>query len=331
MVNYPDILLESIRSVILGGMIFFLWVEGKKRRKLSRKGWNFILAGLLLLLFGSILDISDEIPALNPLAWGEPILEKMIGEAGGFLLLAFGLLRWIPTVTQLEESEAALRNSQTTLRNLAGKLIYTNEEERRKVARELHDDFVQRLAALAIEVGNMEKNGLSVPEPLRERIGEIRGEIVKLSEDIQNTSRQLHPSILEDLGLVGAIESACARFSEREGIQVEFSSRNVPRNLPRDISLCLYRIFQESMRNIAKHSGARNIQVFLREEDRMVCLTIRDSGVGFELSRVRGKGGLGLASMEERVRLVLGKLSIDSRPGEGTTIEVRAPVSEQME
>ncbi len=261
----------------------------------------------------------------------EAFLEKMIGEAGGFLLLAFGLLRWIPTVTQLEESEAALRNSQTTLRNLAGKLIYTNEEERRKVARELHDDFVQRLAALAIEVGNMEKNGLSVPEPLRERIGEIRGEIVKLSEDIQNTSRQLHTSILEDLGLIEAIESACARFSEREGIQVEFSSRNVPRNLPRDISLCLYRIFQESMRNIAKHSGARNIQVFLREEDRMVCLTIRDSGVGFEPSRVRGKGGLGLASMEERVRLVLGKLSIDSRPGEGTTIEVRAPVSEQME
>lgn len=226
----------------------------------------------------------------------------------------------------LQRSEAALRKSHLELQGLAGKLISAHEEERRKVARELHDDITQRLASLAIELGKLEQDRVSGSSSLEGRIGDPQKRMVKLADDIQGVSRQLHPSILDDLGLVDAIESECSRFSEREGIRTRFLPESIPEELLKNVSLCLYRVTQEGLRNIAKHSRAREVNVSLSAEARCIQLQIRDSGIGFVPSRVRGRGGLGLASMEERVRLIEGDISVHSRPEKGTTIKVRAPL-----
>ena len=144
--------------------------------------------------------------------------------------------------------------------------------------------------------------------------------------DIHRISRQLHPSILEDLGLADAIESECTRFSEQERIQVNFKREYFSERLPKEVSLCIYRIAQEGLRNVAKHAHAKEVHIRLVGTNGSLFLSIRDSGVGFDTAGLEGKRGLGLASMEERVRLIRGSLSIYSEPGHGTTIEVRAPL-----
>ncbi|MEE9143634.1 MAG: ATP-binding protein, partial [Candidatus Binatia bacterium] len=143
-------------------------------------------------------------------------------------------------------------------------------------------------------------------------------------------SRQLHPSILDDLGLVDAIASECVRFKETEGISVRFKSENIPEGLSKEISLCLYRVTQESLRNMAKHSQAKRAHVKLTGAKGDLILSVRDSGIGFSRNGVRGKAGLGLASMEERVRLIQGHLSIRSNPGKGTIIKVQVPIAEEI-
>ncbi len=227
----------------------------------------------------------------------------------------------------LRESEATLRRKQKDIQDLAGKLLTAQEEERRRLAREMHDDLTQRLAVLAIEAGKLEgqleSSGGGVPEKLRD----MKEQMVKVAADVHAISRQLHPSILDDLGLVSAIESECTSFSEREGIRVKYESKNVPAVLPKDVALCIYRIIQESLRNIAKHAQTREAHVILTGNDGGIHLSIKDTGIGFHPAQGRGKPGLGLASMEERVRLIQGDLSVQSRPGQGTVIEVRVPLT----
>jgi PAS domain S-box-containing protein len=229
---------------------------------------------------------------------------------------------------KLQQSEAALRRSHRTLQDLAGKLLTAQEEERRHLARELHDDLTQRLAAIAIEAGKLEQRAAPVGEELTIGLGRIRAEVAGISEDVHDISRRLHPSILEDLGLVDAIASECRTFSDREGIAVEFSPENVGAQLPRELSICLYRVVQEGLRNIAKHSRTETASVALHRDNGQVRLTIRDSGIGFDKADLKGRTGLGLASMKERVRLIEGRFSVSSRPGQGTTIDVRAPLIE---
>lgn len=228
--------------------------------------------------------------------------------------------------TELQESQTALQKSHEELQRLTGSLLSAQEDERRRLARELHDDLTQRLAVLAIEAGKMEQQFDTSPDLIRERLPAMKDQIVALSTDIHRISRQLHPSILDDLGLVDAIKSLCTGFSEQEGIPVEFTPENLPEDLTNDLSLCLYRITQESLRNIAKHAQAQEARVTLAGNNGSVLLSIQDSGVGFDLAQARRKPGLGLASMEERVRLIQGSLSVQSEPARGTTIEVRAPL-----
>jgi PAS domain S-box-containing protein len=227
----------------------------------------------------------------------------------------------------LHKSESALRKSQDRLRFLAGKLMSVQEEERRLLAREMHDDLTQRLALLAIETGKLEQQLKSQPQQFQDKIGQVKDQIIKLSADVHNISRQLHPSIINDLGLVDAIKSECASFSNREEIKIKYESINIPDAIPNDIALCIYRIMQESLRNIAKHAKVKRAEVSLVGRDNGIHLCIRDNGVGFDRAAVYSKGGLGLASMEERVRLIQGELSIQSRPGEGTVVELWVPLS----
>lgn len=227
----------------------------------------------------------------------------------------------------LRASEAALRMREREYRELAGKLLTAQEEERRRLAREMHDDLSQRLAVLAIDAGKLERqlasSGGQVPEKLRE----MREGMVKLSADVHAISRALHPSILDDLGLKEAIESECASFSEREGIAVTFEPNDVSVSVPKDVALCIYRITQEGLRNIAKHARADDAHVGLTAVDGTLVLSINDGGTGFDPAQARERGGLGLASMHERVRLIDGDLRVDSQPGQGTMIEVRVPLS----
>ena len=225
------------------------------------------------------------------------------------------------------ESEKILRQNESDLRGLAGRLIYAQEEERRHLARELHDDLAQRLAVLAIDVGRIEQHLMDPPAPVREELREMKDGIIRISQDVHSVSRQLHPSILDDLGLIKAVESECSSVSRREGIEIAFNHENIPRFIAKDVSLSLYRIIQEGLRNISKHACAEHISVSLKGLDHDVLLSVHDDGIGFDLAEVKEKPGLGFSSMRERARLIHGEFSIQSQPKKGTVLTVRAPLT----
>jgi PAS domain S-box-containing protein len=227
----------------------------------------------------------------------------------------------------LREREAALRASQDDLRRLAGKLLFAEEEERRRVARELHDDFTQRLAVLAIEAGKLERELSALGGSANKKMATFREQMVQLSTDVHRLSRRLHPTILDDLGLVKALEAECVRFSQQEAIDVGFVARDVTDALAKETALSLYRVVQESLRNVVKHAGTKEARVSLIGDGNMVHLSVEDDGVGFDPSLAREKGGLGLASMEERMRLMGGKFLIESAQGRGTLITVEVPLT----
>jgi PAS domain S-box-containing protein len=231
----------------------------------------------------------------------------------------------------LKESEAALRRSQKDLRKLAGTLISAQEEELRRLSRELHDDLTQRLAVLAIEAGKLElqMNDVwqSLPGPVQ-KISQIKEQLIRISEDVHRISRQLHPTILDDLGLVRAIESECAVLMGRENVEIIFRNEDVPVSISNEIALCLYRIVQEGLKNVLTYSRAKNCEILLKGAESTLCLAVSDNGVGFDPLEVRNKPGLGLSSMRERAQLVRGDFSIDTRPGKGTTIRVCVPLKE---
>lgn len=230
-------------------------------------------------------------------------------------LLIFGLL----------VQRARRHRAEREAVDLSGRLITAHEDERRRIARELHDDLTQRLARLAIDAAQMEKG--RAPAAGDSGAHGVRDELVRLSEDVHALSYRLHPSMLDDLGLKDALQAECERIMRRESVKVELSLADVPHNLPPSIALCLFRIAQEALRNVTRHSGARKVAVQLSLEDGQVHLAVVDDGQGFDPEQARQRASLGLASMRERVRLVGGRLEIDSAPGRGTRVEAWVPVS----
>jgi PAS domain S-box-containing protein len=259
---------------------------------------------------------------------GKPYFNQN-GEPDRLLGVSLDITRRKHMEEALRENEKILKNSQKDLRKLAGRLISTKEEELRRLSRELHDDLTQRLAVLAIEAGKLELHFFeecSPPESIQ-KVSEIKEQLIKISEDVHRISRQLHPTILDDLGLVRAIEAECAALGRRAGIKINFTSQNVPERLPADVPLCLYRIVQEGLNNCICHSGAPICNLILKGSKNKVSLTVKDTGKGFDPDEVREKQGLGLSSIRERVQLVGGNLKIDSQPGQGTSIHVSIPLS----
>ena len=222
----------------------------------------------------------------------------------------------------LQASETALRASQTQLQGLAAGLLAAQEEERAHVARELHDDISQKLAAL-----NLEAESVLRKEPGDD--GKLRGELTRLSHrlrgilrDVEQTAYRLHPSSLDHLGLSVALKSYCADFAKQNGIDTRCTERNLPRAIPARLGLTIYRVVQEALRNVAKHSGTRRATVSVAGKNGTIMLSIKDSGRGFDPSRSK-KRGLGLISMEERVRQAGGTFTMKSTPGKGVHIDVR--------
>jgi len=216
------------------------------------------------------------------------------------------------------------KRAEEALRGLSRRLIRAHEEERARLARDLHDDVTQRLARLAIDAGQAERgpDESSRAETMRS----VRDGLVSLSEDVHALSYRLHPSVLEDLGLAEALKAECERFSRQESVPTEVEVGLAPAFIPPESALCLFRVAQEALRNVARHARARRVEVSVRPLDDGLQLAIVDDGIGFETALQRDRPSLGLASMRERVDLLGGELDIESAPGQGTTILVWLPL-----
>jgi PAS domain S-box-containing protein len=230
-------------------------------------------------------------------------------------------------ITKMKEQGLAVLRYQHELRALTARLTSAQESESKRLARELHDVFSQKLAVLGMEVSALEQSPPASRNALSGSLRQIAAQIGGLAGDIHQMSRQLHPTILDDLGLAAALNNECAAFAEQHGIPVHFTSVGLDDRLPEDVSLCLYRVAQECLRNVGKHAAAAEVRISLAAGPGEVTLRIEDFGDGFELQDVKGKGGLGLVSMDERVRLVNGSFRIQSAPGQGTCVEVRVPLA----
>lgn len=225
-----------------------------------------------------------------------------------------------------KQNETALLRYQQELQALTARLIEAQEADSKYLARELHDVFSQRLAALGMEMGALAQRIEGSTGQLSKHLLEFTGQLGALAKDIHRISRQLHPGILDDLGLAAALRSECLTFSEQYGIRAAFDSGKALPEVPDDVSLCLYRIAQECLRNVGKHAAAAQVRVNLSGSQDEIALEIADSGHGFDAAEIKRNGGLGLVSMEERARLVNGTLSIRSQPGKGTSVKVCVPV-----
>jgi PAS domain S-box-containing protein len=216
--------------------------------------------------------------------------------------------------------------AEEALSTVSQKLIEAQEQERSRLARELHDDINQRMGLLAVSLDRIKRNVPSSAVQFEQQIDEARKQVADIAQDVQTVSDRLHTPKLAILGLTAAAKSLCREFSELHRVQIECRSEGVPKELPRRVSLSLFRVLQEALQNAAKHSGSRHFRVALTGGVNKVELTVHDSGRGFELEEaIRGRG-LGLTSMRERLKLVDGRLSIDTHPQRGTTLHAQVPL-----
>jgi two-component system CheB/CheR fusion protein len=242
------------------------------------------------------------------------------GGMSGMILLA------IEDITEQETISEALRESQRRQTDLTAGLLTAQEEERRRISRELHDNLNQRLAL--VEMG-LDKLKQAQPKSQSKIVGELdqlRAYTAEISEIIVNMARQLHPSTIGLLGLSVTLASYCKEFEKLQGTEVRFTESRVPESLPEEVALNLFRVTQEALQNIAKHSLANSVSVSLAGVDGSIRLTIKDDGKGFDPDSAKSKGGLGLISMSERARLIGGTLSVTSKPRAGASVELLVPV-----
>jgi signal transduction histidine kinase len=273
------------------------------------------LAELMMDALERACQTDDMIVVEYELALDEPrAFEARIVQAGTDRLLSI--------VRDVTESKRALELN----RDLARRLIVRQEIERQRIARELHDDVSQRIALLNVEIDKISTQVVS--EESRARLRTLSTQVRDIANDVHHISYALHPSWLETLGLVAALQSLCRDASKQRNLQVAFTHGSIPTSVDANISLCLYRIVQEALHNVARHSDAREAQVSVTCDERRIALQIADSGVGFDPRHIRS-AGMGLASMRERVAVLRGQLAINAAPGAGTRITVHIPLGSQ--
>ena len=219
------------------------------------------------------------------------------------------------------------KHAEEALANLSGRLIEAQDEERKRIARELHDDYNQRVATmLALDLEQLADDVGDSSGETSQKFHELFDRVSELGADLHSLSHRLHSSTLESLGLVVGLEALCKEFAKQQGMQVDFVHENISRGVPADAALCMFRITQEALRNIKRHSGANWAEVRLEQQDRRLHLSVSDHGRGFNSNKPPAERGIGIHSMEERLRLLGGKLEIQSRPMEGTRIDAWLPL-----
>jgi len=215
--------------------------------------------------------------------------------------------------------------AEEALSSVNRRLIAAHEEERAWIARELHDDICQRVAFLGIELTQIKQDLPRHDAELRARLKEVWQHTAEINNEIHSLSHHLHSSKLEYLGIVEAAKGFCQEFAEQQKVEIDFYHQDIPQGLPKEVSVCLFRVLQEALRNAVKHSGARYFEVELRATPDEVHLRVRDRGVGFDPRTAMSKHGIGLVSMQERLKLVKGRIDFESAPNRGATVYARVP------
>src|SRR5271157_505468 len=321
---------------IVGGYVVSFAEQGKIAAQLTAK----ILEGSkptdLPIVAGSSVYMFDwkqmkrwnlsegRLPAGSVVLNREPTLWE---RAKWILLVAFSIILGLAALAAyLMYKQKQLKAARIEQMRLTGMLINAQEQERGRLAAEIHDDFSQRLAVLSL---GLETAAEGIPESMQEtnrQMDELMESAAELGADLHTLSHRLHSSTLERLGLVAGVGAFCKEFTAQQGTQVEFSHQDVPRSVSPDVALCLFRIVQEGLRNVQKHSGAAHARVGLEAVDGVLHLCISDDGAGFDAKDGADRQGLGVWSMQERARLVGGGFEIHSKKQNGTTIDVWTPI-----
>jgi PAS domain S-box-containing protein len=252
-----------------------------------------------------------------------------------------GKVRWIHSRGKVESVNGArlirgaivdvtkLKMAEEAIHELSGKLMGAQEKERARLARELHDDLSQSIALISIQLATLRNDPKDLAY-VKDRLDQFVSNVERLSVDVHRISHELHPARLT-LGLETALRGFCRELSAAHPLEIDFEAENLTRNLPKDISLCLFRVTQESLQNVIKHSGAASARVRVKLENGEVRLSVSDNGKGFDSSATKAKEALGLISIDERVRAVKGHAKVVSAVGAGTKIEVHVPVGNDSE
>jgi signal transduction histidine kinase len=217
------------------------------------------------------------------------------------------------------------KQAQEALTSVSYRVIEAEEQERRRIAKDLHENVGQSLTMLTLAIEQLKRDSLNaIDAPVR--IDAVWKQSLEVLNNIKTLAHELYSPRLEYLGIAGVMKSFCADFGEQNEVEVDFKSEGLPSCIEADVSLCLFRVLQEALHNAVKHSGARQFDGQLWATSDEIHLTVRDRGLGFDVAKARKAGGLGLNRMQERLKLVRGSLSIDSQPHRGTTIHARAPL-----
>jgi two-component system CheB/CheR fusion protein len=312
-------------------------------RPISDINFNFNLPNLLELLTGVIRDLEPKSIELRDNSGRSHSLRirpyrTEDDRIDGVVMVLVDVETGRKYVDDLSPDQSAYRQTMAMLeleskgdreklRKLAAGLIETQEEERRRVSRELHDELNQRLALLEMNIDRMQKKATS-PKETQEYLRTFREAINALSLDLRRIAHNLHPAILDDLGLVVAVESYIEDLRMADGINVRFVHQDMPGSLPPSAAICAYRLVQEALRNVVKHAGVKQAHVSIQGHKSALEVVITDGGRGFDPNEVRSRGGLGLTGMAERVRLTGGTITVTSSFGKGARIEARIPFPE---
>lgn len=289
-----------------------------------------VLDGIESVLAGNQPIFSTEYPCHSPEEerWFQMRVKPLKG-ARGVVISHTDISEQVRLARSLERHVLLLDEKREELEFLSGKLIQSQEQERQRIACDLHDDFNQRLAGLAVDLEMLERGPAEIPESVSERLSEIREQLGRLSDDLHGLAYTLHPSLLEHIGLEAAIQEHVAQFAKRTGLPVTFTAREVPESLSPDLATCLFRVMQESLQNVSKHAQTTDVTVKLSGSPKGIGLSVRDTGKGFDMDgKARERDGLGLVSMQERVRLLGGLLRIHSKLGGGTKVCAWIPRSQ---
>jgi PAS domain S-box-containing protein len=233
---------------------------------------------------------------------------------------------FVSDISKRRADEQELRHRGEELRHLAGRLMTAQDDERRRIARDLHDDLTQKLAYLSMDIGKVATKPSA--QTLSAELRPLQLRAAEAADTVRQISHELHPSILDDIGLEAALEQYCEEFEKRSGISTQFSSRNVPETIPADIASSIYHIAQECLRNVSKHAQTETVSVDLQEVDGRLRLSVRDQGIGMAAKPSVSVKGIGIVAMQERAHLVNGNLQVESKQGEGTEVRVEVPLDD---